>query len=455
MLSQAREEDSSEGSLPTVNGVECDNAQASELQPWQRYLVLFIVSWNCLVVTSASTSLLVATPEIAATLHTTPEILNATNSGVLLAMGFSSLFWSPLSDIVGRRVSYNASLVVLFTSSIGTAVAPQMSVFTAMRILSGFTGTWFMVAGQTIIADLFPPLVRGRAVGCQMVGTVAGTALGPSIGGIIITYDNWRWIYWLQTCQAALGLVLSFLYIPSIASRVRQATEGGKDAPQHLGQLFNPIRVFRLFLKSQILLADLACGFLAVTQYALLSSVRHIINPRFNLTTPLISGLFYLSPGIGFMVGSLAGGRLSDHMVKRWIAKRDGLRLPKDRLNSGIVHLFFILPASSLLYGWGLHYDFGGIPLAIIMAFWIGIGLMGAWNGLNTYTGEVIPDRRSDVVCSKYVLQYVFAASATGMIVPMIDAIGVGWSFTICAFLHLAGGIIVVYVARYAPDKVA
>lgn len=35
-----------------------------------------------------------------------------------------------------------------------------------------------MVAGQTIIADIFPPVTRGRAVGCLMVGGVAGTAIG-------------------------------------------------------------------------------------------------------------------------------------------------------------------------------------------------------------------------------------------------------------------------------------
>ena len=197
---------------------------------------------------------------------------------------------------------------------------------------------------------------------------------GPCIGGIILTYSPWRSIYWLQVAQSGLGLVLALFFIPDIRSNVAQ-------------RKFNPLRVFTLFLRPQVLLADLTCGFLALTQYALVSSVRHIIQPRFNLTTPLVGGLFYLSPAAGFVVGSIIGGRFSDHTVKRYIEKRNGIRIPKDRLNSGLMQFFFVLPVSVLLYGWCLDKEFGGLALPIVMAFWVGIGLMAAFNGLNTYTG--------------------------------------------------------------------
>lgn len=169
-----------EDGLEDVERVGTHQTNTPELKTWQRYVILFIVSWNCLTITSTTTSLLIATPEIAATLRTTAEILNVTNSGVLIAMGCSSLIWSPISEIFSRRISYNAAIVVLFFTSIGTALAPDMATFTAMRVLTGFTGTYFMVAGQTIIADIFIPVVRGRAVGCMMVGSVAGSAIGMS-----------------------------------------------------------------------------------------------------------------------------------------------------------------------------------------------------------------------------------------------------------------------------------
>ncbi|KAH8901638.1 putative MFS transporter [Thozetella sp. PMI_491] len=427
----------------------------AELRKQKKYLILFIVSWNTLVVVFLSTSLLVATPEISADLGTTPELLNITNAGVLIAMGLSSLIWLPLSQIIGRRHSYSLAILVLLASSIGTALAPDMRTFTVMRIISAFTGTYFMVAGQTIIADIFEPIVRGFAVGCMQVGSVAGAGIGPCVGGIIVTFSTWRSIYWLQVAMAGLGFVLSILFIPDIKSEVQQLNEkshGGDLTALDILRSFNPAKIFRQFLRPQVLLADLACGFLSMAQYGLLTSVRQIINPRFNLTTPLISGLFYLAPGAGFVAGSLIGGRLSDHTVKRYIAKREGVRLPRDRLNSGILYLIGILPISMLLYGWCLDKEFGGLALPIVMSFWIGTGLLGAWNGLNTYTAEVFPAERSEVVCSKYVLQYAFGAASTASVLPMMTAIGVGWSFTLLMLLNVLGGFFVFVIARLAPD---
>ncbi|KAK6086216.1 Dityrosine transporter 1-like protein 3 [Seiridium cupressi] len=424
-----------------------------DLPSWRKYLILFVVSWMTLCVTFSSTSLLIATPEISVDLSTTSEILNITNAGVLIAMGLSSLIWSPLSDIFGRRLIYNIAIFFLFVPSIGTALAPNMATFTAMRMVSGFTGTYFMVAGQTVIADIFEPVVRGRATGFFMVGSVAGPAIGPCIGGIIVTFSNWRAIYWLQTAMSGLGFVLSILVVPSIR-RETDSIEDEKKSPwttYTVLERFNPVRVFKLLLRPNILLADLTCGLLACTQYGILTSVRHVINPRFNLSTPLISGLVYIAPGMGFFMGSVVGGRLSDRTVKRYIVKREGIRLPKDRLNSGLAGLFIVLPISMLLYGWSLQKEFGGLALPIVAGFWVGAGLMGTFNALNTYTAEVSPAEKAEVICSKYIVQYIFGAACTAAVVPLIDAIGVGWAFTLFVALDILGGVLVLFVARLGP----
>jgi MFS family permease len=125
---------------------------------WRKCIILFVVSWMTFVVTFSSTSLLPATPEIAAELRTTPEILNVTNAGVLLAMGFSSLIWGPVTALLGRRIAYNIAIAALCGCSVGTAVAGGSTVFTAFRVLGGLTGTSFMVQGQTILADIFEPV---------------------------------------------------------------------------------------------------------------------------------------------------------------------------------------------------------------------------------------------------------------------------------------------------------
>lgn len=125
---------------------------------WRKFIILFVVSWMTLAVTFSSTSLLPATPEIAEEFSTTPEILNVTNAGVLIAMGLSTFLWGPIGNLIGRRNAYNIAIFVLCGCSAGTAAAINMRMFTTMRILSGFTGTIFMVSGQTIIADIFEPV---------------------------------------------------------------------------------------------------------------------------------------------------------------------------------------------------------------------------------------------------------------------------------------------------------
>jgi MFS family permease len=71
--------------------------------------------------------------------------------------------------------------------------------------------------GQTIIADIFDQRRRGTAVGFFMVGSVLGPAVGPLIGGIIVSFTTWRVIFWVQTGMVGMGLLLSFFFVPSIA----------------------------------------------------------------------------------------------------------------------------------------------------------------------------------------------------------------------------------------------
>lgn len=250
--------DPEHGHLPPaiVERKESASPKAYGLPIWRKCIIVFVTSWMVLAVNFSSTSLLPAIPEIAAEFSTTTEIINVTNAGVFIAMGLSTLIWGPISNLIGRRKAYNVAVFVLCGCSAGTAAAIDMPMFTAMRVLSGLTGTTFMVAGQTIIADIFEPVVRGTAVGFFMVGGVFGPAVGmytgqptwidmimiytgPCVGGVIVTFAHWRIIYWLQVAMTGVGMILAFFFVPAI-----------NDAPKKLAlttalSTFNPLRVLR------------------------------------------------------------------------------------------------------------------------------------------------------------------------------------------------------------------
>lgn len=134
----------------------------------------------------------------------------------------------------------------------------------------------------------------------------------------------------------------------------------------------------------------MSCGFLSWTQYTILASPRHILVERFGMTSPLSSGLFYIAPATGFLVGTVVGGRYSDMTVRKFMKLR-GERLPRDRINSGTWSFYLVIPAASLIYGWGLEYCNictavrGGLALPIVTTFLAAVGLLAAFASLNTY----------------------------------------------------------------------
>lgn len=133
------------------------------------------------------------------------------------------------------------------------------------------------------------------------------------------------------------------------------------------------------------LIQNIACGFLSYSQYSLLVGPRYLINPRFHLDGSAVSGLIYIAPGAGFLAGSLIGGRYADNTVKKWIEKRR-MRLPQDRLNSGIYAFFVIIPVAYTIYGWALEKEVGGLAVLVISITFTAFGIMAAFNSLNTYS---------------------------------------------------------------------
>ncbi|KAF4980539.1 hypothetical protein FZEAL_3474 [Fusarium zealandicum] len=418
---------------PAVTPVGAVDDEAANIPSWRKWVILFVVCWMPLPTTFWSTAIMPATIEVASDFGIEATTINTVNAGVFVAQAVSGLIWLPISTIIGRRSTYLVANTVLCLCSIGCAVAPNLAGFSALWILGGTTGPFFLVAGQTIIADIFEPAT-------------------PLIGSIIATFASWRVIYGVEAGMCLFGLILAFFFIPrasevedpKVAEAIRPRTR------EEILQALNPMNVFCQFRYPRVLLTNITCGLLAFNQFAILSSVRRVINPRFNLTSPLESGLFYLAPGAGFLIGSTIGGKLSDQTVKRYLRKRNGLRLPEDRLNSSLPVILFILPLATLLYGWSVQQRIGGMALPIVSSFVQGFGLMASFSGLNTYTAESRPVHRTAVITGKYVIQYSFGAGSVGGAVPMINAVGVGWAFTVTALTSIVAGVLLLLIARFS-----
>ncbi|KAK4148063.1 dityrosine transporter 1 [Dichotomopilus funicola] len=403
----------------------------------RKIVIVALLSFCSFLSPVSSTSVLAATPEVAAEYGTDGTVINVVNAIYMLMMGLSPVVWGPMSEVYGRRRINQITAVLFCGCSIGTALAPNLASFFVFRVLTAFEGTAFILVGSACIGDIYRPTERATALGWFLSGTLIGPAFGPFIGGIIVTYTSWRVIFWLQTGLSGLAALFTFtpLLPETIHHRKVDDLEGYSSRQRFsvLWSMVNPTRVLRLFIYPNLITTGLASSSVVWNMYSLLTPIRYVLNPRFHLTTPMQSGLFYLAPGTGYLVGTLVGGRYADHIVKKWIVKRDGVRVPEDRLRSALPFMGAVIPACLLIYGWGVEKEVGGIPLAVITLFVQGVAQLFCFPSLNTYCLDVMQGRGAEVIAGNYFVRYLFACAATACVLPAVQGIGVGWFSTITA----------------------
>lgn len=155
-------------------------------------------------------------------------------------------------------------------------------------------------------------------MGWFLSGTLIGPAFGPFIGGIIVTFQSWRVIFFLQTALAGVALIGAYFLLPETIHRKKSDDLVGltwKKKARVLWSMTNPWRVIRLYKYPNLIMVALASSSLVWNMYSLLTPIRYVLNPRFNLTSPIQSGLFYLAPGCGYILGTFFGKSDSRNIV--------------------------------------------------------------------------------------------------------------------------------------------
>ncbi|KAL0944825.1 MFS transporter [Colletotrichum truncatum] len=432
-----------------------DETMYDKFTPKRKVLITTIVSFAGLGINLASLLVLSALPEVAAAFNTTGTVINYSNALFLLMMGIGVLFWGPLSQIYGRKWIFVISAVLFCAFSLATAVSPNLVSFFIFRSITALSGTCFLVVGASCLSDVYRPTERGTALGWFLGGTLIGPALGPFIGGVIVTYSKWQSLFWFQGAVGGVAMVLSIAFLPETShGKWSEELEGlsTREKAVQIWEWANPFRIIALFRYPRILMVGIAASSILWNMQVLLTPVRYVINPRFNLTTPLQSGFFFLAPGAGYIVGTFFGGRYADHTVKKWIQKR-GKRVPEDRLRSSFIAMGVVIPGSAIIYGWAIDQEKGGIPLPVICMFAQGVAQMVCFPCLNSYCLDVFRDRAAEVMAGNYFIRYVLAAVATAVCLPGVQGIGVGWFSTVSALFVVISSIGVCCIVIYGTES--
>jgi EmrB/QacA subfamily drug resistance transporter len=161
-------------------------------------LALVMVTLDNLVVTTAL-------PVIRKDLQASIEGLEWTVNAYTLTFAVLLLTGAALGDRFGRRRMFAIGLSVFTVASAAAALAPSMGVLVAARAVQGAGGAIVMPLTLTILSAAVPAEKRGLALGAW--GGIGGlaVALGPLVGGAVVSGLSWQWIFWINV---PVGLVL-------------------------------------------------------------------------------------------------------------------------------------------------------------------------------------------------------------------------------------------------------
>jgi EmrB/QacA subfamily drug resistance transporter len=174
--------------------------------PRSRMLWTFAVSSLALVmVTLDNLVVTTALPVIRKDLHASVEGLEWTVNAYTLTFAVLLLTGAALGDRFGRRRMFALGLGIFTVASAVAALAPSMGVLVAARAVQGAGGAIVMPLTLTILSAAVPAGKRGVALGAW--GGIQGlaVALGPLVGGAVVSGLSWQWIFWINV---PVGLVL-------------------------------------------------------------------------------------------------------------------------------------------------------------------------------------------------------------------------------------------------------
>lgn len=134
-----------------------------------------------------------------------------------------------LGDIIGRRRLLLVGIAMFTTASTLSGVAPTLWLLIAARTVQGLGGAIMMALTMAIVGETVPKTKTGSAMG--MLGTMSavGTALGPSLGGVLIAGFGWRSIFLVNVPLGVLTFFLAQHYLP-VDHRVTATDREGFDA---------------------------------------------------------------------------------------------------------------------------------------------------------------------------------------------------------------------------------
>lgn len=344
---------------------------------------------------------------------------------------------------------YLGGMPILCIGSLGVATATSLRVLLFWRFVQAFGCAGGVSVGAAVIGDIYRIEQRGTAMGIFFGGNLLGVALSPIAGGTAAHYWSWRNMHFSLAVWGITEMTLIYLYFPETCHDSVRTRELTTRTPFNFVWV-NPFSGLWLLRSPNIMAVTLANTSAMVTDYVLLIPIAYTIGARYNISNEALIGACFLPSGFGNFIASAIAGRLSDAMVEKRKAARNGIWVPEDRLRVILIGGLFV-PLSVGLSGLVTTYIAGplGLVLNLLCLFMNGVGVDFVLTPIGSYNVDVVQSRSAEVIAAVTAFRAIILAPVTAAVLPSIETFGVAVTNGVATLIALLGYGLIVLTIRY------
>ena len=244
---------------------------AEQIAPPRSFLVPIIIGIALFMQTLDSTIIGNALPTMARSLNESPLALNLAITAYLLAAAIFLPISGWLADRFGARHVFTAAIIGFAVSSFFCGFSNSLPELVIARFVQGSAGAMMVPVGRLVLLKTVPKSGLVDAMAWLTIPAILGPVLGPPLGGFIVTFGSWRWIFFLNVPIAVLGVVMVTLFVPNVREELRTPLDLRGLALSGLGLaglVFGFENLGHSLLPQQAVIGLMAIGVIALTLFA-------------------------------------------------------------------------------------------------------------------------------------------------------------------------------------------
>ena len=148
-------------------------------------------------------------PVIMGTLGADINVAEWVLTGYMLSMASILPAAGWLSERFGYKKKYFLSLLVFTAGSFMCGSSSTIEELIFWRVIEGFGCGMLLPVGMAIVSDVYPPEQRGTALGFWSIASAASVSFGPAIGGYLVDYMDWNYIFYVNIPIGILALIVT------------------------------------------------------------------------------------------------------------------------------------------------------------------------------------------------------------------------------------------------------